>query len=352
MTPKYTASTKLKTVFKGTLTAVALLLSAAPVTTVVAAETLTLSSWLPPTHPFVVNALKPWADQVREATNGNVRIRILAKPLGSPLIHFDLAKDGIADISYGLQSYTKGTRFEVSNVAQFPFLGESAEAVSAAYWQVAEETPEIFAEHEGTHVLSLFTHGPGIIQNRTENKIEKAADLEGLKVRVPGGVANDLIAALGAEQMLVSPSEIYETMSRGVIDALTMPAETMVSYKFIDAVDNITQIPGGLYNTTWFMSMNQGRWDSLSEDDQKAIMSVSGEAFARLQGQAWDVADAAAWEAIKEADIPVTVADDAFIAEINAALEPIEAEWLEKAAKKGVDGEALLASLRAKAQQK
>lgn len=97
----------------------------------------------------------------------------------------------------------------LSNIAQFPFPGDSAEALSAAYWQVAEETPVIFAEHEGTHVLSLFTHGPGIIYNRTENQIAKAADLQGLKIRVPGGVAYDVIAALGAEQMLVSPSGIY-----------------------------------------------------------------------------------------------------------------------------------------------
>lgn len=351
MTPKNTASSRLQTLIKGSLTAAGLLLSAAPLTSLSAAETLTMSSWLPPTHPVVVNAIKPWADQVREATNGNVRIRILAKPLGSPLVHFDLAKDGIADISYGLQSYTKGTRFVLSNVAQFPFLGESAEALSAAYWQVAEETPEIFAEHEGTHVLSLFTHGPGIIYSRVPGKIEKAADLEGMKIRIPGGVANDLVAALGAEQMLVSPSEIYETMSRGVIDGLTMPAETSVSYKFIDAVDNITHVPGGLYNTTWFMVINQDRWDTLSEEDQKAIMSVSGESFARMQGKAWDAADAAAWESIKEAEIPVTEANEAFVAEIEAAAAPIEAEWAAAAKEKGVDGEAMLKSLRAKANQ-
>ncbi len=351
MTCNNIVSTKLKTVIQGTIAASMLLLAAAPLTTAVGAETLNLSSWLPPTHPVVVNAIKPWADQVHKATNGNVRIRILAKPLGSPLVHFDIAKDGIADITYGLQSYTKGTRFVLSNVAQFPFLGDSAEALSAAYWQVAEETPEIFAEHEGTHVLSLFTHGPGIIYNRTENKIESAADMKGLKIRVPGGVANDVVAALGAEQMLVSPSEIYESMSRGVIDGLTMPAETLVSYKFIDTVNNITKVPGGLYNTTWFLVMNQGRWDSLSEEDQQAIMSVSGEAFARLQGKAWDAADEGGWKAIEEAGIPVTVADDAFMQEISAAAAPIEAKWAEAVKERGVDAKAMLESLRSKAQQ-
>lgn len=333
-----------------------LMLLAAPlflgisVTNTHAAETLTFSSWLPPTHPVVVNAIEPWAKQVREATNGNVRVRILKKPLGSPLVHFDIAKDGIADITYGLHSYTKGTRFVLSNIAQFPFLGDSAEAVSAAYWQAAVDQPEILEEHEGTHVLSLFTHGPGIIYSRNDEKIASAADLSGQKIRVPGGVANDLVDALGAEQMLVSPSEIYESLSRGVIDGLVMPAETLVSYKFIDEVANITRIPGGLYNTTWFLTMNQERWDSLSPEDQEAIMSVSGEAFARLQGKAWDDADAAGWEAIEEAGIPVTDADEAFLTEIKDAAMPIEKAWAERASsERGVDGAAMLETLRQRA---
>ncbi len=319
------------------------------VTSTHAAETLTFSSWLPPTHPVVVNAIEPWAKQVSEVTNGNVRVRVLRKPLGSPLAHFDIAKDGIADITYGLHSYTKGDRFVLSNIAQFPFLGDSAEAVSTAYWQAAMDHPEIIEEHEGTHVLSLFTHGPGIIYSRNAEKIASAADLKGLKIRVPGGVANDVVDALGAEQILISPSEIYESLSRGVIDGLTMPAETLVSYKFIDEVANITRIPGGLYNTTWFLTINQERWDSLSPEDQTAIMSVSGEAFARMQGIAWDTADEAGWIAIEEAGIPVTVADDAFMQEIKNASAPIEKAWADRASERGVDAAAMLETLRERA---
>ena len=331
------------------LASAALLIAAGlPSIPAMAAETLTFSSWLPPTHPVVVNALEPWAEQVREASNGNIRVRILAKPLGSPLVHFDLVKDGVSDIGYGLQSYTKGDRFVLSNVAQFPFMGNSAEQLSVAYWQAAEQHPAIFEEHEGTKVLSLFTHGPGILYNRVK-PVASTADLQGLKIRVPGGFANDVIEGLGATQMLISPSEIYESLSRGVIDGLTMPAETLVSYKFIDAVEHITRFPGGLYNTTWFLVMNQARWDSLSQEDQDAIMSVSGEHFARLVGQAWDNADKVGWEAIEKAGIPVVQADDAFIAEIKAAAEPLEQAWTEQAAERGVDGAALLNQIRTQA---
>ncbi|MFO1166067.1 MAG: hypothetical protein U1E55_13040 [Paracoccus sp. (in: a-proteobacteria)] len=53
-----------------------LLLSAMPAM----AEELIMSSWLPPKHPIVVNAFKPWAEAVEKATDGRVTVRIMGKP--------------------------------------------------------------------------------------------------------------------------------------------------------------------------------------------------------------------------------------------------------------------------------
>ena len=94
---------------------------------------LVLSSWLPPRHPIVVNAIKPWAKQVEEVTEGRVSVRVLGKPLGSPPAHFDMAKDGIADITYGLHSFSQDNRFDKSQVGQFSFLGDDAVSSSEAF---------------------------------------------------------------------------------------------------------------------------------------------------------------------------------------------------------------------------
>ena len=91
-----------------------------------AETTFTLSSWLPPKHPIVANMIVPWANQVEAATGGNVKIKILAKPLGKPPAHFDLARQGQADISYGVHGYQPG-RFLLTRAAEFAFLGDKAE---------------------------------------------------------------------------------------------------------------------------------------------------------------------------------------------------------------------------------
>ncbi|MBC7337502.1 MAG: ABC transporter substrate-binding protein, partial [Clostridia bacterium] len=126
---------------------------------------LVLSSWLPPRHPIVVDAIKPWAKDIEAATEGRVRIRVLAKPLGSPPAHFDMARDGVADITYGLHSFTQDDRFKNSRVGQFSFLGNDAVSMSEAFWTVYTEKLGAKEEHAGTHLLGLFNHGPGMIHN-------------------------------------------------------------------------------------------------------------------------------------------------------------------------------------------
>ena len=148
-------------------------------------KTLNLSSWLPPTHPIVVNAIEPWAEQVAEVTDGRVEVRVLSSPLGAPPAHFDLARDGVADITYGLHGYTPG-RFVLSRAVEFPFLADSAEDLSVAYWNVYQDRLAAAGEHDGVHVLGLFTHGPGHLHN-TRRPVTEVADLQGLKFRVPGG---------------------------------------------------------------------------------------------------------------------------------------------------------------------
>ncbi|MCC2112466.1 MAG: ABC transporter substrate-binding protein, partial [Hyphomicrobiales bacterium] len=143
---------------------------------------LVFSSWLPPKHPIVVNAMKPWAEEIEKVTEGRVKVRMLAKPLGAPPAAFDLAADGVADITYGLHSFTKDDRFSRSRIGQFSFIGDDAVAGSKAFWNVYAGMLDAQAEHKGVKLLGLFVHGPGILHNNVR-KIEKPADLEGLKIR-------------------------------------------------------------------------------------------------------------------------------------------------------------------------
>ncbi len=306
--------------------------------------TLTLSSWLPPTHPIVSEMIVPWVKQVEEVTDGRVKVNILAKGLGHPKVHYDIARDGLADITYSVHGYTPG-RFPLTKVVEFPFGGNSAEALSVAYWKIHQKYLAKANEHKGTQLLSVFTHGPGLIHN-SKKTVASAADLKGMKLRVGGGVVNELASSLGAVPLMKPSSKSYEILSHGVADGILFPAETVTAFNLQNLVKYTTIVPDGLYNTSFFLVMNKDRFKSLSEKDQEAIMSVSGEAFARLAGSVWDAADAAAMEELKANGNEITVANDAFLEEIKERSAPLEAAWIKEAEKRGVDGAAALAELR------
>jgi len=308
--------------------------------------TLAMSSWLPARQPIVINAFKPWAQQVEDVTEGRVKIRILAKPLGPPPAHFDMAADGVADITYGLHSFTTDDRFVRSRIGQFSFTGDDAASGSTALWNVYGGMLDAQAEHEGVKLLGLFVHGPGIFHNNVR-KIESDADFAGLKIRVPGGYIADMISDLGAETLFMSTGEIYEKLSRGVIDGVTITYEALTAYKLTEHLKYSMRAPGGFYNSTWFFVMNDDKWAEISAEDQAAIEAISGEAFAALVGNAWNAADDAALIAIADAGIQVYDTPADVLEKIKTIAAGYESEWADTIAADGFDGKAALAELRA-----
>jgi len=312
------------------------------------AETkLVLSSWLPPRHPIVANAIKPWAKKVSEVTEGRVTVRVLAKSLGSPPAHYDMAVDGVADVTYGLHSFTKDDRFTRSRIGQFSFIGDDAAVASKAFWNVYTGTLDAQSEHNGVKLLGLFVHGPGILHNKVR-KIEKPADLKGLKIRTPGGYIADLMKDQGATTLFMSSGEVFEKLSRGVIDGVTFTYEALTAFKLTKHLKYSMRIPGGIYNTTWFLVANKKKWDGISKKDQAAIEAISGEAFAELIGKAWNDADTKAIKKITAAGIEIHDASPEMVSAIKSSADKLEAAWIKTLAKSGADGAAALKALREK----
>ncbi|WP_066704699.1 TRAP transporter substrate-binding protein [Celeribacter ethanolicus] len=307
--------------------------------------TLALSSWLPPRHPIVVNAIKPWAKDVEQVTEGRVSIRVLGKPLGSPPAHFDMARDGVADITYGLHSFTQDDRFKGSLLGQFSFIGDDAVTSSKAFWTVYTEDLNAREEHEGTHLLGLFTHGPGLLHNN-KHRLETPADVEGLKIRVPSSYVGTLVDDLGGTSLFMSSTEVYEKLSRGVIDGVAFTYEALTAFNLADDVKYSMTVPGGVYNTTWFLVVNEDQWNSISPEDRAAIDAISGLAFAERVGQAWNDADAVAREELADSDIEFYPAPEPVLTALQASAQRQEETWAESLPE-DEDGLAALTRLRA-----
>jgi TRAP-type C4-dicarboxylate transport system substrate-binding protein len=290
--------------------------------------------------------LAPFCEDLEKATQGRVKCNVLAKaPVGAPQT-LDGVRDGLMDLSFITHGYTPG-RFALTDAAEFPFLGDTAEITSVAFQRIHGRMLAAAAEHRDIVLLSVFTHGPGQIYN-TRRAIGTIGDLAGLKIRVGGGIGGEVAKNLGAVPMFKSATESYELLSSGVADGVFFPKDSPLSFKLVPLIKHVTYVPGGLYNVSFAWVANSAKWSRISAADRKAIAPLLGEALARRSGRAWDAADAKGEAAVREAKIPIVVAGPQLIADIRARTAPLEGEWIEKKAKpKGVDGEAVLRALRA-----
>jgi TRAP-type C4-dicarboxylate transport system substrate-binding protein len=95
--------------------------------------------------------------------------------------------------------------------------------------------------------------------------------------------------------------------------------------------------------------MSEKAWNKLNAQDQQAIMSVSGEEFAKLAGKGWNKADRAGVAAMQAAGMSLQTASSAMMADLRKKLSDIEAKVVARAKAKGIDGSAALKMLRAEA---
>lgn len=329
---------------KTLLSAASLVLAGGLFQTASAETTLTMSSWLPPKHVIVSEMMMPWAEQVEAATEGRVKIKILPKALGKPPAHFDIARDGLADLSYGIHGYQPG-RFVLNSTAEVPFLGNDAEDISVAYWRMYKKHLEQANEHKGVKVLGLFTHGPGQIMN-TKQEITAIDQLKDMKMRIGGGIVKSVTDNFGIVQLFKPAPQVYELLSRGVADGVMFPLEAIDGFKLENTIKYVTRIPGGLYNTSFFFVMNGKKFDSLSDEDKAAIDSVSGETFARMAGRAFQKRDDTGLEKFHAAGGTITDASPEMVSQIQGWVAGIEADWAAKASDLGVDGAQVLFDMK------
>lgn len=305
---------------------------------------LTVSSWLPPTHTASM-AQKEWCDLLTENTKGRIKCNILPRGVTPAPGTYDAIKNGLADLSYTVHGYTPG-RFVMPQMTELPFLGNSAETISVALSRVANKHPEFAAEHQGVKVLTLFSHGPGIVFN-TKRAIAKTDDLGGLKFRVGGGMVNEMSKALGMNVTLKPAPDSYELLSSGVMDGTLFPAESTESFKIDKIIKHATTFPGGLYNTSFVFMMNQAKYEKLSAEDKKAVDAISGEVAARIFGRGWDKVDRRAFALMQANGVAVTKADAQFVADIKSKTAPLEQGWVKAAEGKGLKNAAkVLADFR------
>ena len=292
---------------KRTLTRCLLALSVAGVTTAAHSETtLRMSHFWPAASAINQDIFQAWADAVEEQSGGELRVQNFPSQTLSPADEtYDAAVNGIADIGITAQGYTAG-RFPLTQIVELPGVAESA-SQGACILQTLYNDGHIVQEYEDSHVLFMFTTGPGYIHTKGTD-IQVPADLEGLRIRRPTAVAGSILENMGAQPVGMPAPDIYTSLQRGVIDGLSFPWEGMKTFRLNELANYHTQIP--FYTLVFVATMNQNTYDSLSSEQQAVIDANSGMKWAEKAGVVFNALDQAGkQEAVADGDTIRVVED-------------------------------------------
>ncbi len=77
-------------------------------------------------------AAEAWAADIEKASGGTIKMKIFpSQQLGKAFDHYNMARDGIADVAYANPGYEPG-RFPIMGATELPFLFANAKGGSAA----------------------------------------------------------------------------------------------------------------------------------------------------------------------------------------------------------------------------
>ena len=308
---------------------------------IASAEVLTMSSWVPPTHFIHTDVLVPFTEKVAEVTEGRVTVMILPAPLASPPQHWELARNGIADITWGNFTY-EPERFVSLWFAEFPNAGTDGEAQSRALWRTYESYLADNAAFDGVKLLGVGTLGGGQLHH-AKQAMTSPEDVANQKFRMGGPIQEQLLTAMGSVPVAAPATKAYEMLESGVVDGSLNSLESIVNFRLEDSLTHHTIFPDGFYDATFFVAMNGAKWDGLSDADKSAIDGIVGEELSAIWGANFASQNAAALEQLKAEGHDIVDASPELIAAVDTIYDAMVADWVEAAKAAGVtDPQAML----------
>ncbi|MDA0651227.1 MAG: TRAP transporter substrate-binding protein [Proteobacteria bacterium] len=177
-----------------------------------------VTTW-PKGLPGLGAAPENFARRVNEASGGRLRIKVFGAGEIAPAFEvFDAVSRGVAEAGHGASYYWKGKIPASVFYTAVPF-GMTAQEANG--WLHYGGGLELWRELYAPFGVVPFAGGSTGVQMAGwfNIRLNSRADLDGLKMRIPG-LAGEVFDAAGGSAVRIAGGEVYTSMQTGVIDAV------------------------------------------------------------------------------------------------------------------------------------
>ena len=304
------------------------ILMIAVATTASAAVTIMIGYENNPGEPIDL-ACNEWKRLVEEKSNGEMIVEIFpSSQLGSKDNIIDQAMAGDCVITLANGAFFQDRGVKDFGVVFAPYLFESWEQIdklAASDW-FAQKKAEL--SDLGLTILTGWHYGAR--DTMTTKKVVTAADIKGMKIRVPN---NSLqvkgMAATGAVPTPMSLGEVYTALQQGTIDGLENPLTVLYNGAYQEVCKYLILDHHILDYTCWVCGTDF--FNTLTPEQQQILVEAGNEAGV-YNNQMLEETTNKALEDLKAAGVEVVEFDrDSFVAACESFYEDpeIKAMWSE-----------------------
>jgi TRAP-type transport system periplasmic protein len=282
--------------------------------------------------------MQGWADDVNKAANGAIEIKLFpGGVIADNSNMYDRVTGGVADIGFAVFGPVSSV-FPKTNVGTLPFEARNHREDALALWALYEKGV-IKDEFTKFHPLA-FVVFPGLVIH-SKKPIHTLADVKGMKISVEGRVLSQMIPRLGAAPISLQPGELYQSLQRGLVDAVPQGWPSVPTFHLDEVTNFHLEVPLGF--NTGYVAMNNDSYAKLPPEAKAAIDKLSGKVFVERLVAADDTMQAVGRDATKA--LPgqtIAQLDPAEEARWKEAVAPVTEDWV----KSTPDGAHVLAAFR------
>jgi len=294
-----------------------------------------------PTSHIAHTAAVNFADRVKEGTGGQVTIDIRpASQLFNLRTSAEALQLGTLDLCWS-DLGTLANWQPYMGFVSMPFLFNDFDHVKRVlYGATGEKVKGMAKDTMGVEILSLGASGFRVFLSK--KPIHKADDVRGIKLRVPEiPTWVEMAKAMGANPTPIPAGEIYTALQTGVVDAIEVPADFIISAKLFE-VGSFATRTHHIFTEVSMMSSAK-KMETLPANVQKVIREQAKRA---VEVEMWDINIKAQEDAWKELATRVKADAAPDIPSFRAKMGPVITNFVNKT---GANGKALVEACQAAA---
>ena len=268
-----------------------------------------------------------------------------AEQMGKAKDFLSLVQSGVIDIAYVAPGFVSD-KMPLSVVSELPLEFSGSCQGTMAYWNLAKPGGLLDKkEFAPNGVRLLFTTVLPPYQIITRKPFSSLKDIEGMKIRASGSAKELVIKKLKAIPVLMPTPDVYESLSRGTIDGVLFPFNSLAPYE-IHKLSKTGTIGEnfGTFVANWVIS--EKRFQSLPPAVQQDLTAM-GEQFTKAACAQIEKDEAGDIEKVKAAGVKLTPLSPADHATAAAVMQDVAKDWADNLDKRGKSGTEVLNAFKA-----